>query len=778
MFELPGANHSQPPEQSKDFLALCDPLKDLTVSSQKQSRRVVLEPEHLGQKPLAVDVPLSLEGYAKGYGASCLKLGNGSIDYIFQQIACATMFQESKEPILFQSATGSGKTIIALVSAAPLLSKAGGKVLFVTPDYVLVDQIVRDTTIVYKEDTVSVLKVTGKLSPAQRQKIYHNTLNSDSASKKRFLCVANPEVILRDVMNGVLALKQFSAVFFDEVHVAVGEAPYLELARLCPANLGQKQLFFSAWPARTKSDRTALMDSVGAEYFVKLDTPGTRVVDSVERVSLYGKMERAEKKLRSAIHDVTIGLGKTLKYTQLSSAVFEDKNLERISKLLAQRVNDRDSLDDRSNLFSEMTTQNNSGSKRKEIPKGIYDPEKIQSGPLKVDRYGHLSSKKEIDAEELKENLPKILEGLKNWQSALLQKLRKISLQKTAQGWIVKTPSAGEFLSFQRNFDGLFTLTKDIEKSVVFGSAKSLLSELGHLRHLHSVLVSQGQYAFLDFALNGLACVRLEGGGHQYLKRVYRDRPSTGAYPSDHSKNQSTGAIAEIANGTPYELLFQKGGWEEIVQELDGPSNLQEIADYRKFFNEHCFDFMVRRKEWDHPKEALEHRWIENSENLIGDGKILLRVEQANVAHFRKARIECHRNIGAESIAGNEHMSKTELSAALERFRSPDVKVLVFTKVGTQGLDIKEGKLLLVETPPLVSTDLVQLRGRIGRREKLLDGNQAPGIMVTLLTTSETSHHRTQDEIRHVALTSQINKKERDETSDGRLQFESYLKDQ
>jgi len=773
MFELPGTNPLQPSEQKNDSSAGGEHLSELTVCSQTQSRRIVLEPEYLGQKTLEVDVPLSLEGYCKKYSTSCLKLDNGGIDYIFQQMACATMFQESDKPFLFQSATGSGKTIVALVSAAPILSLPGGKVLFVTPDYALVEQIARDTEIVYREDTVSVLKITGKLSPKQRNKIYQETLDSDDG-KKGLLCVANPEVIVRDVNNKVLALDQFSAVFFDEVHVAVGKNPYVELARLCEANPGQKRLFFSAWPARTRSDRIALMGSVGAEYFIKLNTPGTEVVDSVERVSLWGKMERAETKLRSAIHEVTIGLGKMLRYTNLSKAVFEDENLERISKLLVKRANHRNSRDDSDYLFSDMTPQEDSApNRRKEVPKDIFDPEKIQSGPLKVSSYGELNWSSAVDVETLRECLPKIVEGLKNWQGALLEKFRKIGLQKTAQGWVVKTPSAGEFLSFQRNFDGFFALTKDLEKSVVFGSAKSLLSELGHLRHLHSVLMSQGKYAFLEFALNGLACVRLEGGGHQYLKRAYRDRLVTGGYTFDHSDHQSAGAIAEIAKGTPYELLFQKKSWEEVVQELHGPSNLRTVTDCRNFFKEHCFDFMVQRKEWDHPKEALEHRWIQQAQKLIGDGKILLRVDQANVAHFRKARIEHHLRTGAEWLAGTQHMTKTEQSAALERFRAPEVKVLVFTKVGTQGLDIKKGKLLLVETPPLVSTDLVQLRGRIGRREKLLESNETPGIMVTLLTAAGTQQQRTQDEIRYAALSSQIKKKDREEAADGKLHFEN-----
>ena len=113
--------------------------------------------------------------------------------------------------------TGLGKTVIALIVIANVLSKKEGKILFMAPTKPLVDQhaaFLRKNLLVE-----SISSFTGEVPPETREDIW----------KSSRIVVSTPQVVENDVDAGRLNLKGYSLVVFDEAHRAVGDYAYVRI---------------------------------------------------------------------------------------------------------------------------------------------------------------------------------------------------------------------------------------------------------------------------------------------------------------------------------------------------------------------------------------------------------------------------------------------------------------------------------------------------------------------------------------------------------------------
>jgi ERCC4-related helicase len=128
----------------------------------------------------------------------------------------------SKQSTLIVLPTGMGKTIIALRVIAEVLSKKGGKTLFLAPTKPLVEQhacFLREHLVGKK-----VAVMTGEVAPEERELLW---LEND-------VIASTPQVVANDIRNERASLQKITLIIFDEAHRAVGDYAYVSVAAEYP----------------------------------------------------------------------------------------------------------------------------------------------------------------------------------------------------------------------------------------------------------------------------------------------------------------------------------------------------------------------------------------------------------------------------------------------------------------------------------------------------------------------------------------------------------------
>lgn len=87
-------------------------------------------------------------------------------------------------------------------------------------------------------------------------------------------------------------------------------------------------------------------------------------------------------------------------------------------------------------------------------------------------------------------------------------------------------------------------------------------------------------------------------------------------------------------------------------------------------------------------------------------------------------------SVGFENVALHGMISQTERLAALTKFKSNTVKILVATDVASRGLDIPTVELVINHKVPKVAKEYIHRVGRTARAGR-------KGVAVTLLTPYE-----------------------------------------
>lgn len=152
--------------------------------------------------------------------------------------------------------TGLGKTAIALrVIAESLLRAPTKSVLFLAPTRPLVAQHAQSVRDILLAPPVTVL--TGTLSPEQRA----------TRLVPPQVVVATPQVIANDLAPGVLSLRDFSLLVFDEAHRAVGDYPYAAIGQANQAGPRVRVLAMTASPGQRRERIRAVWANLGIERF-------------------------------------------------------------------------------------------------------------------------------------------------------------------------------------------------------------------------------------------------------------------------------------------------------------------------------------------------------------------------------------------------------------------------------------------------------------------------------------------------------------------------------
>ncbi len=152
--------------------------------------------------------------------------------------------------------TGLGKTAIALrVIAEFLLRHPTESVLFLAPTRPLVVQHAREVArTLFAPDP---LTLTGAIAPERRAALL----------KPPQVVVATPQVVGNDLASGEFPLSTFSLIVFDEAHRAVGDYPYVTIARANRDGPNARVLAMTASPGGSRRNIREVWANLGIEQF-------------------------------------------------------------------------------------------------------------------------------------------------------------------------------------------------------------------------------------------------------------------------------------------------------------------------------------------------------------------------------------------------------------------------------------------------------------------------------------------------------------------------------
>ena len=152
--------------------------------------------------------------------------------------------------------TGLGKTAIALrVIAEFLLRRPADSVLFLAPTRPLVVQHARE--VARTLFAPAPLTLTGAIAPERRAELL----------KPPQVVVATPQVVGNDLANGEFPLPTFSLIVFDEAHRAVGDYPYVAIARANREGPRARVLAMTASPGGSRRRIREVWANLGIERF-------------------------------------------------------------------------------------------------------------------------------------------------------------------------------------------------------------------------------------------------------------------------------------------------------------------------------------------------------------------------------------------------------------------------------------------------------------------------------------------------------------------------------
>jgi Fanconi anemia group M protein len=136
----------------------------------------------------------------------------------YQQRAAEKAVEKS---LLVVMPTALGKTFVAVLAIAHLLTTQKKRILFLAPTKPLALQQasrLRELLLIPAE---SIVLVTGEIAPAKRVEAYENA---------RIVC-GTPQTVEHDVLAGRLRLSDFALAVFDEAHRSVGNYAYVFLGK-------------------------------------------------------------------------------------------------------------------------------------------------------------------------------------------------------------------------------------------------------------------------------------------------------------------------------------------------------------------------------------------------------------------------------------------------------------------------------------------------------------------------------------------------------------------
>jgi Fanconi anemia group M protein len=146
-------------------------------------------------------------------------LHEGAVEAREYQMALAE--RSLNESSIVALPTGTGKTIVALISCVRRLADVGGTVLFLAPTKPLVEQQAQFYREVMDIPDHEVKTFTGDVRPDDREDYWNGATS---------VVVATPQVVQNDLVSGRISMADVCHLTFDECHRATGEYAYAYIA--------------------------------------------------------------------------------------------------------------------------------------------------------------------------------------------------------------------------------------------------------------------------------------------------------------------------------------------------------------------------------------------------------------------------------------------------------------------------------------------------------------------------------------------------------------------
>ena len=157
--------------------------------------------------------------------------------------------------------TGLGKTVIAAMAASRTIREGRGKVMFLAPTKPLVDQHFSTMKSLLNLKDKEIFILTGDIDAASREELWNQAS----------VVVCTPQVAWNDLKKEIYSIEKFGLIIFDEVHRAVGNYQYVELAERFLEVRKRMILGLTASPGSSMDKLAEITKSLGIET-VKIKT--------------------------------------------------------------------------------------------------------------------------------------------------------------------------------------------------------------------------------------------------------------------------------------------------------------------------------------------------------------------------------------------------------------------------------------------------------------------------------------------------------------------------
>ncbi len=139
---------------------------------------------------------------------------------VYQQLIATSVLENGNTLVVLP--TGLGKTVVAALVAAERLRRfPESKVLIVAPTKPLAEQHAESMRRMLSIPEDEVVVLTGTIQPEKRAELW----------KRARVVAATPQTVENDILSGRIDLSNVSLLVVDEAHRAVGNYPYVLIAR-------------------------------------------------------------------------------------------------------------------------------------------------------------------------------------------------------------------------------------------------------------------------------------------------------------------------------------------------------------------------------------------------------------------------------------------------------------------------------------------------------------------------------------------------------------------
>ncbi len=225
---------------------------------------------------------------------------------LYQQLIAANALKKNTLCVI---PTGLGKTAIAILVIAGILSKKDGKVLILAPTRPLVEQHCKRLKEILNFNEDEIIAITGKIPPKKRETLY----------KKAKIIVATPQVIENDLIAKRINPDDFVLFIADEAHHTVGNHAYAFVAK----NFKDKchVLALTASPGADVDKVMEICENLGIKHIELRDEYDKDVKQYIAKVKLIPVRVELPKPFEKALKLINEAIKERLKFLKEYGAI-------------------------------------------------------------------------------------------------------------------------------------------------------------------------------------------------------------------------------------------------------------------------------------------------------------------------------------------------------------------------------------------------------------------------------------------------------------------------